>query len=152
MDILHDAFQLLVYFFGAPTQFDGVLSHFQTRYRYTAGVGRLTRSIQNLGFLEYFDGFGSRRHVGAFGYRHYTVGDKFSGIVTVDFILSGGRQGNIRFFTPGTCAFYVFNARILLCIFADTSTVEVLQLHDVIQFFTVDTCGVVYVTVGVGHR
>ena len=39
----------------------------------------------------------------------------------------------------------------MLCIFTDASTVEVLEFHDVIQLFTVDTCGVVYVTVGIGH-
>ena len=39
----------------------------------------------------------------------------------------------------------------MLGILADTATIEVFQLHDVVKLFAVDTVGGVDVTVGVGH-
>ena len=46
----------------------------------------------------------------------------------VQFVLSGRRQCDIAFFTPRLSSFYIF-ATIFLCVFADTTTVQVLQFH-----------------------
>ena len=70
-------------------------------------------------------------------------------MVAVQFVLSGRRQCDIAFFTPRLSSFYIF-ATIFLCVFADTTTVQVLQFHDVIQLFAVDTVRIVDVTVRVG--
>ena len=150
MDVLHDALQFFVYFFLTPAQLDRVLSHFQTWYWYTTCIGCLTRSVKNLRILEYADCFWSRRHVGSFWYSKYAVCYQCFSIVTVDFILSGRRKSDVCFFIPWTSTCYIL-ATVFFCIFTDTSAIEVLQFHDVIQFFAVDTVRIIDVTVRVGH-
>ena len=72
-------------------------------------------------------------------------------MVAIQFILSGGRQSYVCFFSPRLGTFHIFDARILFGILADTSTVEVFQLHDVIQLLAVNTVRIVYVTVRIRH-
>ena len=150
VNVVHDLFQTGVDFFFGPAQFDGVLRHFKTAHRYATGVGGFTRSVENLGFEELFDGFGGRGHVGAFRYGEATVGQEGACIVTVDFVLGGRRHGDVAFLVPGTCTFDIF-ATVFLGIFADTTTVDVFQFEDVGQFLGVDAIGVVDVSVAVGH-
>ena len=108
--------------------------------------GCLARCVQNLGFLEYADGFRSRRHVGTFTHGHYAVGYQLAGLVAVDFVLSGRRQCDVCLFAPRPCACHVF-ATVFLCIFTDTSAIQVLKFHDVVELFAVDSVRIVDVTV-----
>ena len=72
-------------------------------------------------------------------------------MVAIQFILSGRRQSDISLFAPRLGSFHIFHTRILFSIFADTSTIEVFQLHDVIQLFAVNAVRIVYITVRIRH-
>ena len=87
MDFVHDAVQLGINLLAAPTQTLRVLAHLKTRYSHTTGIGSLARSIKQLGILEHLDSFWSRRHVGTLTDSDYTVGNKCTSIVAVDFVL-----------------------------------------------------------------
>ena len=80
---------IFVYFFLTPAQFDRILSHFQSRYRYAACIGCFARGIQDFGFLEYADSFRGRRHVCTFADSYDTIGNQLFGFITVQFVLSG---------------------------------------------------------------
>ena len=150
MNIEHDLFQTGIDFFFGPAQFYRVLCHFQSAYRNTASIGCLTRSVEDFGFEELFDGLGSGGHVGAFRYGETAIGKKSACIVAVDFVLSGRGHGDIAFFIPRTGSFDIFTT-VFFGVFADTAAVNVFQFEDISQFFGVDTVGIVDVTIAIGH-
>ena len=61
-----------------------------------------------------------------------------------------GRKCNVAFFSPGTCAGNVFNA-VFFCVFANTTTLNVLKFHDIVPFLTVNAIGIIDIAVGIGE-
>ena len=140
----------MVHLLGRPTQALGVLAHLQSRYADTASVGCLARSVEDFCLLENTDGTRRRGHIGTFAHRYHAVGHEGAGCFFVDFVLRGRRQGDVGFLGPRFRSFHVF-ATVALGIFTDAAAVEILQLHDIIQFLAVNAVGVVDITIGVGH-
>ena len=153
MDVAHDIVELFVDFFASPAQADGVLGHFKPARGHAAGVGSLAGSVEDAGFHVDFDCLGSGGHIRAFGDAYAAVFDEGFGVFAVDFVL--GRRGESDFGldeAPRTLAFVVLGGRELFDVFAHAAPLDVFELHYIGELFGVESVGVDYRAVGVGHR
>ena len=66
--------------------------------------------------------------------------------------MCGRRHGNVALLTPRTGTGHIFHAGIFIGIFIDATTIEIFELHDVVELLAGDAFGIVDVAVRVGHR
>ena len=151
MDVLHDGVQTVVHLLACPAQTLAVLRHLQTADTNTTGIGSLTWSIENLSLLEYADGTRRGRHIGSLAHGKHTVGYECLGSLLVDLVLSGRGKCDVGLLEPRLGTLHIFGCRILLGILLDTSAIDVLELHDIVEFLAVDAVGIIHVSVGVAH-
>ena len=107
--------------------------------------------------LEDFDSLWCAWHVGAFCNGHDLVVNEHLCLSTVDFVLCCAWKGNIDVDAPQSvggrfrCGCGEGCAAEFSCVFRDTSTSVVLEVHDPSEFGSVDAFGVVNETTGIGH-
>ena len=148
MDVIHNFMKLSIYFLAAPLQALRVLAHLQTRYSNTTCVTCLTWAIENLSILEHLSSLRSCRHVSTLRNSYYAICNKSLSCFLVDFVLSSTWGSDVCLLKPRLCTLYIL-ATILLCIFLDTSALNVLQFHDVSQLLFVDSVWIVDVAIRV---
>lgn len=71
-------------------------------------------------------------------------------IISIQFVLSSTRHGDVAFFSPRTTAFYIL-ATILFCIFLYTSAIQIFQFKDILQFGFINTVRIINITVTIRH-
>ena len=143
--------QTRIDFLGRPRKAGGILTHFEARHRNTAGVGRLARGIKDAGLLEEVHRFGCAGHVGPFAHGHHAVGQQGAGVLAVQLVLRGRRQGNVGLDAPRFLPFEVLRRGIFLDILTHAAAVKVFQLHDVVELLAIDAVGIVHKSIAVGH-
>ena len=151
MDVRHDGAEALVNFLGSPLEAHGVLRHLQTGSGDTTCVGGFARAVEDLGTLEDFNCFGSRRHVCTFGYAEATVLDEVLGIGFLDLVLRSARHSDVARDAPRTLAGEVLCLRELLRVLLDTSTTDVLEFKDVVHLLLGQSFGIIDETIGVAQ-
>ena len=152
MDVGHDGTQTLVYFFGRPLQTHAVLRHLETGSSYAAGIGRLTRAIENLCALEQSNRFRRRRHVCAFGHAETTVLEQVLCIGFLYLVLGRTGHRDVARDLPRTLAGEVLGLRELSRILFDTSATHILQFEHIVELLFVETLGIVDEAVAIAQR
>ena len=150
MDVGHDVVQALVDFFGTPRQAHGILTHFQTRDGYAAGVAGLARRIQRMGFKEHVYGVQRGGHVGTFSHGLHAIGHQRPGVLGVELVLGGAGQGDVHRHMPRSTALLELQAT-LGSKGRQATALDVLQLEDGVQHFAVDAALMDEGAFGVGH-
>ncbi len=151
MNALHDVMQLGIHFTVSPQQTHGVLGHFQTTDRHTAGVRCLARSEQDTGFLEQVDCLQRGRHVGALGHTHTTILDQLAGILGMQLVLRGTGHGNIALQMPRALSGEKLRAK-LAGHFLDTAATHGFQIHQISPVLTCHAFRHIQGAAGVGQR
>ena len=108
MDVAHDAMQATIHLFAIPRQAQGVLAHFKTRNRHTAGVTGLAWSVQDTGCDKRMRGIQRCRHVRAFGDALNTIFNQHFCVFEIELVLRRARQRDIDRHMPGTLAGFEF--------------------------------------------
>jgi len=149
MDVLHDAAELGVDFFGGPVVTHGVLAHFHSGSGNTAGVNSLGGGYDALGLQESKSVVGGG-HVGNFDVVLDTVGNDLFSFDHLDLILSGARHANVNLDSPGLLFGEELAAElvsiVLSLVAAGSAHLE--QIVDL--FFGDDSVGIIDISVGAG--
>ena len=148
VDGLHDVLELGVDFVGGPGKAHGVLAHFETGNRNTAGVGGLAGRESDAA-VEVVDGIGRAAHVRGLDNHHAAVLDEHLGVIAVEFVLNGAGEGDIALDFPGLAALDELGAE-LGGVGLDDVVVAGAELKHVIDAFLGHSLFVVDVAVGTG--
>ena len=92
MDALHDEVQTIIDFLLRPGEPHAVLCHFEAGYRNAARIGRLSRTVQDLGIEEEPHAFEMGRHVRALANHVNAVLQEIPGVLRVDLVLGCARE------------------------------------------------------------
>ena len=148
VDGLHDVLELGVDLFGGPGKAHGVLAHFETGNRNTAGVGGLAGRESDAA-VEVVDGIGRAAHVRSLNNHHATVFDEHLGVIAVEFVLDGAGESDIALDFPGLAALDELGAE-LSGVWLDDIVVAGAELEHVIDAFLGHSLFVIDVAVGTG--
>ena len=151
VDVDHDGVELGVNLFGGPVEALAVLSHLETGGSNTAGVGGLSRPVENLGGQVIVDTVEVGGHVGTLGHEFAAVLDEGGGLLAVDLVLRGAGESAVAGDAPGALTLEVLSTLEVLGVLADAAAAHVLELHDPSELLGVDALRVEDVAVGVGH-
>ena len=149
VDGLHDVLELGVDFVGGPGKTHGVLAHLETGNRNTAGVGSLAGSEGDAA-VEVVDGVGRAAHVRGLDDHHAAVLDEHLGVIAVELVLDGAREGDIALDFPGLAALDELGAE-LGGVGLDDVVVAGAELEHVVDAFLGHSLFVVDVTVRTGN-
>ena len=152
MDIGHYRTQTLVHLFRGPFETHTILRHLETRGCHTAGIGCLTRAIEDLRTLEQRNRFRSRRHVSTFRHAETAVLKQVLCIGFLNLVLCRTRHRDVARYLPRTLAGKILCLRILGHIFLDTSATDVLEFKHIRHLLFVQALRIIDESVRVTER